>query len=112
MGSRERILARRAQFVAAALAATTLGCERKEGPDIVAPAEGEKSKKDAGQRPVAPHPCLDVEPVDGGITASPCLTISAPHDAGPPPVPCLTPKIAPALDAGSAPAPCLDVPPP
>lgn len=112
MGSRERILARRAQFVAAALAATTLGCERKPESDIVAPAEG-KPKKDALTGPdVAPTPCLEVVPIDGGITASPCLTISAPHDAGPPPVPCLTPKIAPALDAGPAPAPCLDVPPP
>lgn len=97
MGSRERILARRAQFVAAALAATTLGCERKEGPDIVAPVESDKaSKKDARVEPdVAPTPCLEIVPIDGGITASPCLTISAPHDAGPVPAPCLSPKAAP-----------------
>ncbi len=95
MGSRERILARRAQFVAAALAATTLGCSRKEGPEIVAPVEGDKaSKSDARVEPdVAPAPCLEIVPVDGGITAAPCLTMGAPHDAGPVPAICLSPMI-------------------
>lgn len=122
MGSRERILARRASFVAAALATVSVGCSRKEGADIVAPAENKpKTTKDAGAVPgvdaeaepadpeaepddgpaadtglIAPAVCLSAFPLrDAGV--APCLSIAVPKDAGAPaPKPCL--KVAPPDD--------------
>ncbi|MBL8715408.1 MAG: hypothetical protein JNL79_05400 [Myxococcales bacterium] len=106
MGSRERILARRASFVAAALATVSVGCSRKDESDIVAPTEGKpKPAQDAGTEPdvgvvdtgsddvVVPAICLSVSPRDGGF--HPCLSMPR-KDAGPPPKPCL--KVAPPED--------------
>jgi len=110
MGSRERILARRASFVAAALATVSVGCARKDEADIVAPTENKpKATKDAGAEAdvgapadtgpdvvIVPTVCLSVSPVrDGGL--APCLSIAIPKDAGAPtPKPCL--KVAPPED--------------
>ncbi len=89
MDPRDLVLARRAQFIAAALAAT-LGCSKSDGPPITAPADKTaQPKEDAGAPPSvsAPEdasavPCLSVIlPPDGG-KFSPCLSMKPP-DSGP-----------------------------
>lgn len=95
MTPRDRILARPAQFVAAALA-TALGCSKKDDSAITAPADKQvQAKPDAGldggpeklpeiPPPTTPAVCLSVSPVpyDAGKFA-PCLSIKRPIDAGP-----------------------------
>ncbi len=89
---RRAILARRAAFVASALAALTQSdCKGAE-----------------------PMPCLDIVPDRDGEVAPTAVTVGGPSDAGPPqvddaapaPVPCL--EIVPPTDAG-VPRPCLSV---
>ncbi len=77
------ILARRAAFIATAVAALT---------------QNECKRSDPG-----PSPCLEPMPYegDGGVDAG-----------GPEPMPCLTPVMAVQDDAGAEPAPCLSVPMP
>jgi hypothetical protein len=95
--AKRKILARRAQFVAAALAGLSAdGCHKEHA-----------EKPDAGvQQP--PMPCLSVPmPTE---TTPPVQTAQLPPiplDAGPPPRPCL----APVLDTAT-PHPCLKPPPP
>ncbi len=111
MSSRDRILARRAAFVAAALATLPAACSKSEDGEIGAPAdEANKAKKkpapapdaepvpclavpleDAGVADVAPMPCLSPPPADAGVYPKVCLSIRPP-DAGAP-KPCL--KVAP-----------------
>ena len=89
------ILARRARFVAAAVASVGIAC----------------GKTEAGS---APMPCL--------IVAIPSDAEPPPSDPGPPPMPCLSPMPAdaaafdPPADAGAAdatiPVPCLSIRPP
>lgn len=104
--TRHAILARRAKFLAAAIAATLPACDReKEG--IAPDHPTTHAIPDAGA-PVATSP-----PRDAAV-AAPCLEIAEPTDAGPadvepPPMPCL--KIAPPKDAGPKPHPCLKVAP-
>lgn len=90
--SRKKILARRASFVAAALASVACGKEPQE----------------------QPQPCLSV-PInyrpDAEAEPQPCLSVTQepPPDAGgPPPLPCLSPPIAP-QDASTPPQPCLSI---
>jgi hypothetical protein len=91
------ILARRARFVAAALAGVAVACGG-------ATDEGD------------PQPCLSIRPTDGGIDSAkpqPCLEPSVDEDAGP--QPCLSPLPPDAGDAGDAdagPQPCLSPLPP
>jgi len=123
MSDRERILARRAKFMIAALATVSVGvvaCKDEAAPQGV-PNEV-KRKNDAGisssldeqpdtstpleDAPV-PRPCLKMAmPRDAAPIPMPCLTVAAPHDAGPPPpMPCLSVAYDP--DAGPKPTPCL-----
>lgn len=111
--ARKKILARRAAFVAAALATVACGKENVPQPclsppplppgDGGAPTEQPLGTPDA-EPPVEPPPmpCLSPMPPrpdeDGGLRPSPrpCLSIKAPDplpDGGTPPRPCL--KIAP-----------------
>ncbi len=93
--ARKRILARRATFVAAALAGVTTAC---------------------GKEPAPAQPCLMPPLVVVDASPEPCLSPSEPElppDAAlPPPQPCLTPVRPPEVTAdagGSAPMPCLSV---
>ena len=63
--AKNAILARRAKFVAAALAGITMACGKEN----------------------APHPCLDVPPPEDAATIQPmtCLTTTAPPPSAPPP---------------------------
>ncbi|MBK7397173.1 MAG: hypothetical protein IPJ34_12945 [Myxococcales bacterium] len=109
--ARRRILQRRARFVAAALSATSIGCERP-APCLQVTAVEHESKdtgatdtgvSDTSVPEAAPHPCLSevLDPSFATDAASPvpCLVPPAPDAA---PVPCLGPK---PPDAG--PKPCL-----
>lgn len=109
--TRRRILERRARFVAAALSATTLGCERPT-PCLQVTAVGHERKDtgaadarvdDASVPEASPHPCLSEVPDPSFATDAappvPCLVPPAPDAA---PVPGLGPK---PPDAG--PKPCL-----
>ncbi|MBL8717337.1 MAG: hypothetical protein JNL79_15225 [Myxococcales bacterium] len=110
--ARRRILQRRARFVAAALSATSLGCERPTPCLQVTAVEHENrdtglvdsAVSDASVPEAAPHPCLSEVPDPSFTDAAPvpCL-VPPPHDAAP--VPCLGPKLPGAPDA--APKPCL-----
>lgn len=106
--TRKAILARRARFLAAALATLpTAACEReKEGiqPDHARvegkadagapPSPGIDSGVDA--RPSAVHPCLAfAPPPSDAATPMACLSVARPRDAGTP-HPCL--KMAPPED--------------
>lgn len=113
--ARKKILARRAAFVAAALATVACGKENVPQPclsppplppgDGGAPTEQPLVTPDAQPpvEPPPPQPCLSPMPhpprdTDGGVQLPPprpCLSIKMPDppDAGPPPRPCL--KIAP-----------------
>lgn len=91
-------------FVAAALAATTSGCEDKPKVCLSAVAD---EYRDASSAPPAdagttvadsePQPCLSVP--------MPCLTVAPPSDAGTAPRVCL--KIAPPPRDAGKPGPCL-----
>lgn len=104
MSPRDRILARRAKFIAAALAASgaasLAGCGQvEEEPRVDAAVE---SGTDTG-----PQPCLTTD-------AEVCL--SAPLDTGVDtgPTPCLEPPLDSGIDDGDAdaePAPCLKMAP-
>lgn len=107
--SRQAILARRAKFLAAALAATLPACDReKEG---IAPDHPTASVTDTGAPATSPSradaalmaPCLEVAPLPAD---------AAPADAGPKPMPCLK-MLPPSRDAGPGPVPqpCLKVAP-
>lgn len=118
MSPRDRILARRATFVAAALAAlpiSSAACSKTDD-DIGAPTDQKKTKKkapsaDAGAEPdVDPIPCLTPVAEDTGpeVAPMPCLS-PPPFDAGAPhPKVCLS-IVVPKSDAG--PKPCLKVDP-
>ncbi len=87
---RDRILARRATFVAAALSALPLSaaCSKpEEAVGVPADEKKGKPKADAGTEPDAdPVPCLSVAIEDSGapeITPVPCLS-PPPFDAGHP----------------------------
>jgi hypothetical protein len=96
--ARRAILARRAKFLAAALATTLPACEReKEGiqPDhakVLPMDSGTPATSPAAEDATAPMPCLQIvaEP-DAGTkpTPTPCLRLPRPTDAGPKPHPCL-----------------------
>lgn len=107
---RAAILARRAAFVASALAALTQtdckGAEPMPCLDIVPDRDGE----------VAPTTVTVDGPLDAGAPAvddaaapMPCLEIVPPHDAGRP-RPCLSvrPPLPPQPPATAKPRPCLD----
>ena len=109
-GARKRILARRAQFIAAAVASfgAASACDRCGGPSaspgpclsvsVVVPDAGATIEDDAAP----PRPCLEImdPPLDAG-RPHPCLSIIMPQtrdagatlqdDAAAPPRPCLKP---------------------
>ena len=96
------ILARRARFVAAALATVTTTSIGTASLEACGGGTEEIGEPDTG----APRPCLDVEgPRDGG--PQPCLSPPAPRDAGP--RPCLEP---PVKEDSGTPQPCLSPPAP
>ncbi len=104
--TRKLILARRAKFVAAAIASVGIACG-KTGADPQPCLSPPPMEQDA----TTPQPCLSVmipvEPVDA---APPIQTDS---DAGAQPQPCLSPMPNPPQDAGKpVPQPCLKVKPP
>lgn len=97
MSPRDRILARRAKFLAAALAASgTVAC---------AQVEEEPKTKDGGAdtaAPDAPEPCLSAPIDSGGVDTAPVPCLDVAPDAGTDtfdaePAPCL--KVAP--DSGT-----------
>ncbi len=108
--ARRRILQRRARFVAAALSATTLGCERPTPCLQVTAVEhenkdtgttGAETSADASVLEASPHPCLSEPAPDAGTHSAPAPCLIPPtSDAAP--LPCLGPKLP---DAG--PKPCL-----
>ena len=115
--ARKKILARRATFVAAALAGVSTACGKEPSPPPQ-PCLSQVNTPDDG---AAPEPCLSPMPaaVDAGAP-EPCLRFAVPpqaEDGGRPmPQPCLTPvrPTAPQeADAGSKPVPhpCLKVMP-
>lgn len=102
--ARKAILARRAKFLAAALAATMPACEReKEG---IQPDHATRPIADAGAPSTSPPPedaalampCLEVMPTpvakDGGAKPHPCLKMPMPRDAGASPTPKVCLKMA------------------
>ncbi len=120
--ARKKILARRATFVAAALAGVSTACGKEPSPPPQ-PCLSQVQRPDDGG---APEPCLSPalreEAIDAGAP-EPCLRVIAPPteaaDAGKPmPMPCLTPVRPTTHDAGAAdaskpqPQPCLKVAPP
>ena len=115
--ARKRILARRASFVAAALAGVSTACGKEPSP----PPQPCLSQVKAVDDAAAPQPCLEVPPppvaTDGG-SPEPCLRIIPPPaetgDGGRPmPMPCLTP-VRPQMQDGDAgkPPPVPPVPQP
>lgn len=108
MSPRDKILERRALFVAAALAASTTSCEDKAKACLSAVANEYKDASTAAPADVGvPMPCLTVMVSEdaGPPPMAPCLSVPMPHDAGPTPKVCLS-VVAP-RDAGAAPAICL-----
>lgn len=97
--ARSLILARRARFVAAAMASISIAC-------------GKESKN--------PEPCLSVVEIDSGSTEPTSVDASITNDAGVEGTDASTPDAAspqdsgapPKPDAGPAPQPCLRAPPP
>src|SRR5206468_12554109 len=94
------ILARRAKFIAAAVASIGIAC-------------GKTTKDDAPPAPclstpfvqgdASPMPCLEPTPPRADTDAAvpmPCLEVNEPEDAGAPPQACLS-QIAPKPDAGA-----------
>lgn len=115
---RRRILARRAHFVAAAI--VTVDCTPRESqvPIEIVVGNGDASVPlaDASDpNVIPPQVCLSpVQPPvdDAGPPPLPCLSpVATPQDAGPPPQPCLKP-MPPPQDAGPPPQPCLSPKPP
>ena len=109
--AKKAILARRAKFVAAAIAGLGVACGKERAAaclSIAAPAE------DAG--PASPQPCLSAwsgstPPVwnqtstpDAG---DPVMQADVEPDGGPMPRPCLTPRV-----HDTEPRPCLSIAPP
>ncbi len=95
--ARNAILARRARFVAAALASVgVMGCASK----TTAPFDGGTGGTSDASTDTRPTACLTPQPDDAA--PMPCLD-PAPDDTGP--TPCLEP---PAEDTG--PTPCLEAP--
>ena len=94
--AKKLVLARRARFVAAALAGMTIACGKEK----------------------APHPCLDVPPAEDASAPTPQVCLSAaPQGWSPPPEnqsprPCLSIADPDLLDAGSTkkPPPGCDPP--
>jgi len=102
--ARKAILARRAKFLAAALAATMPACEReKEGiqpdhatrPTTIADA-GAPATNPPPEDAALAMPCLEVAPTaaDAGTKPHPCLKMPMPRDAGTSPTPKVCLKMA------------------
>ncbi len=97
MSPRERILARRADLIAAALAAAALGCERKSDA-MVAPSD----------KSVTPTTKATVAEADAGAADAwpvPCLSIAIQPDSGP------AGSLSAARPPDAAPKVCLSYPP-
>lgn len=106
--TKKRILARRAKFVAAALAATGVGAcasvDEEPSTKVDTGVAGDSSVKDTG----TPEPCL-------GISADSGEMLDTATDTAP--MPCLDPApddtgVADTADVDAGPAPCLKMPPP
>lgn len=115
--ARARILARRAKYVALALAGaglTACGSTSQVCLDIAAPPDAADDAGDAGD--TQPQVCLE-PPLDAGddadTTPQPCLGVAldAGDDADTAPQPCLSPVLDAGDDADSTPQPCLSPPP-
>ena len=98
--ARRIILARRARFVAAAVASIGIACGKEKVSPTVCLSVSTVVAPDASS---PPPDAATATGEDGGstITPAPCLSVPAPRDAGPPPQPqpCLRVK-APTQDDG------------
>lgn len=97
--SKKRILARRAKFMVAAIAASGVACAQVD--------DDPKPTTDAGAD-TRPNPCLSAD-------AEPCLSVALDTGADTEPMPCLEPPIEDTGvhdDADAEPMPCLKMPPP
>jgi hypothetical protein len=101
--AKKKILARRARFIAAAVAGISISC----GKDRPEPCLSVTHVPDPDAAST-PQPCLEVTASDDGGAPQPCLSpppqpclsvYNPPPDAGPPPRPCLKPMTPPS-DAG------------
>jgi hypothetical protein len=105
---RTHILARRAKFIAAALATAGVGVvactSRTPAPQAV---QGEMKTGDAGSSSTPEVASSDASVAGDVHFAKVCLSIARPHDAGPIPISCLSV----AYDPDAGPAPCLSPPP-
>ena len=105
------ILARRAKFVAAALAGVTVACGKEPTPPPQPCLSVPVDNRDAGPPEPPPQPCLTpmMMPEDAGPPATETTDAGAPaKDAGTPPpkpTPCLSPPIP--NTAPTKPMPCL-----
>lgn len=111
------ILARRAKFVAAALAGVSVACGKEPTPPPQPCLSVPVDNRDAGNEP-PPQPCLTpmMMPEDAGppanatdASAADASTTSGAKDAGTPPpkpTPCLSPPI-PSTGPTNKPMPCL-----
>ncbi|MBX3207048.1 MAG: hypothetical protein KF764_18520 [Labilithrix sp.] len=115
--ARKRILARRATFVAAALAGVSTACGKEPATQPQPCLSQPFVVDDAGPLPcLSPPPRPESLPDDGTLPPQVCLSPMPPtHETdGPPPMPCLSVQEPPA-DAGKPkppPRPCLKVAPP
>ena len=95
--ARRLILARRARFVAAALASVAATTGVAVGTEACVGGADNREEVDGGTSDAAPQPCLTTAPDDA--SPQPCLDIELPKDAGADadPQPCL---FAPLDDGG------------
>jgi len=88
--AKKKILARRAKFIAAAVAGISISCGKDRPEPCLSVTHIPDAASDDGG---TPQPCLSPPP-------QPCLSVyNPPPDAGPPPRPCLEP-MPPRGDAG------------
>ena len=107
--ARDIIFARRRVFLASAVAALTIGCEKDP---VVETEEDDDGSGSGRRRRQQPRVCLTVEPLpaDGGIPPNACLKISRP-DPEPSAAPSSSASTAPSSTTQAAPSsnprPCL-----
>jgi hypothetical protein len=110
---KQSILARRARFVAAALASAGIAALAAQGCGGKSDADGSGVSQDAGSDGDAePRACL-APPYDAGADTGPQPCLDPPYDAGSDsdPQPCLFAPFDAGSDADAEPQPCLAPPP-
>lgn len=98
--ARKAILARRASFIAAAMASLAAeGCGKTETHDagaeiapqpcLMPPMSDPLVRPDAGDAPLTPPPVMDLAPPPSATASAPAAASHAPHVKPPAPHPCL-----------------------